>query len=113
PSMVVGGAGSFSACGAIAPGLVRNLYDACARQSYEQAKALQYALSHLWHILSVGYPASIKAAMELMGRPAGASRLPIRPLSEESTRRLRAELERLGIIHGEPHGWTHQTVTAQ
>src|SRR3990172_10350391 len=60
PSMVVGGAGSFSACGAIAPGLVRDLYAACAGQSYEQAKALQYTVSHLWHILSVGYPASVK-----------------------------------------------------
>lgn len=112
PSMVVGGAGSFSACGAIAPMLVQDLYRACVSQAYEQAKVLQYAISQLWHILSAGYPASIKAAMGLMGRPAGVPRLPIRSLSKENTQRLHADLERMGVFEREPHGWAPRAVTA-
>jgi len=106
PSMVVGGAGSFSACGAIAPGLVRSLYEACAGGSLERAQALQYTLSQLWQVLSAGYPASIKAAMALMGRPAGQPRLPITPLGEDQVARLRTKLEQLGVLEREPFGWS-------
>ncbi|MBI3067707.1 MAG: hypothetical protein HYY79_02140 [Betaproteobacteria bacterium] len=39
-------------------------------------------------------------------RPAaGVKGVPIRPLDEAGKRRLRAELEGMGIFETEPHGW--------
>jgi 4-hydroxy-tetrahydrodipicolinate synthase len=105
PSMPVGGAGAFSACGAVAPRLVQAVYDACAARDYERARPLQHRLSHLFNIIKVNYPATIKAAMEIMGRPAGPTRRPILPLDPAGVRRLRADLEKLGILADEAHGW--------
>jgi 4-hydroxy-tetrahydrodipicolinate synthase len=105
PGMAVGGAGAFSACGAVAPRLVKAVYDACAAKDYDRARPLQYKLSHLFNIIKVGYPATIKAAMEFMGRPAGHTRKPILPLDGPGHKRLRVELEKLGILAEEPQGW--------
>jgi len=105
PSMPVGGAGAFSACGAVAPRLVKAVYDACAAVDYDRARPLQHKLSHLFNIIKVNYPATIKAAMEIMGRPAGPTRKPILPLDAAAAKRLRADLEKLGTLAEEPHGW--------
>jgi 4-hydroxy-tetrahydrodipicolinate synthase len=105
PSMVLGGAGCMSVFGAVAPNLVRDLSHACVAKDYDRALNLQDKASHLVQLFKVEYPASIKAAMEIMGRPVGTTRLPIRWLSEEDKRRLRVELEALGILDQEPHGW--------
>jgi dihydrodipicolinate synthase/N-acetylneuraminate lyase len=53
----------------------------------------------------VNYPAGIKAAMEILGRPAGRTRKPIPPLEADLAKRMRAELEKMGILAEEPHGW--------
>ncbi len=105
PSMPVGGAGSFSPCGEVAPRLVKSLYDACAAGDYERARPLQQKLSRLFHILKEGYPAGFKCAMEIMGRPVGRTRKPILPLDAAGFKRVEAGLESLGILSEEPHGW--------
>lgn len=53
----------------------------------------------------MNYPAGIKAAMDLLGRPAGGTRKPIPPLDLGALKRLRGELEKLGTFSEEPHGW--------
>ena len=103
--MVVGGVGSFSACGAVAPTLVRDLYDACASGEFHRAKELQHKVSHLYNIIKVGYPSTIKAAMEIMGRPAGETRKPVSPTSAEAKALLRKKLTEIGIPDSEPQGW--------
>lgn len=105
PGMAVGGAGAFSACGAVAPRLVKAVYEACAAGDYQRARPLQHKLSHLIQLIKVNYPAGIKAAMALLGRPAGPSRKPVPPLDRDALKRLRAELEKLGVLAEEPHGW--------
>jgi dihydrodipicolinate synthase/N-acetylneuraminate lyase len=105
PTMVMGAIGSMSAIGGVAPRLVRELYQTCAQGRYDQARKLQDQASHIWQIFKVEYPAPIKAAMEIMGRPVGPTRLPIRPFNQEQKKRLREELEKLGILEQEPHGW--------
>ncbi|MFQ5913439.1 MAG: dihydrodipicolinate synthase family protein [Nitrospinota bacterium] len=105
PSMVVGGAGSFSACGAVAPKLIHNLYHACADGDFRRARDFQHKLSRLWSVIKVGYPSTIKAAMEIMGRPVGDTRKPITPLGEEAKSRLRRQLAEFGILEEEPRGW--------
>lgn len=105
PGMAVGGAGSFCACGAVAPRLVKAVYDACAAGDYTRARPLQYKLSHLFNIIKVDYPSGIKAAMALMGRASGPTRKPIPSLAPSALRRLESELEQLGILADEPLGW--------
>jgi 4-hydroxy-tetrahydrodipicolinate synthase len=105
PAMAIGGAGTFSACGAVAPRLVRAVYDACAAGDYARARPLQHRLSHLYTIISVGYPATIKAALTILGRPCGHTRKPIQPLDADALKRLERELEALGMLRDEPHGW--------
>jgi len=105
-SMPVGGAGCFSPSALIAPGLVRSLYEACRDGDYERARPLQYRVSALWHLLrETGYPASVKAAMAMFGRPAGGVRLPLLDLDERAADRLRRGLADLGLLDTEPHGW--------
>ena len=105
PGMVVGGAGAFSACGAVAPRLVKAVYDACAAGDYVRARPLQYKLSHLFNAIKIDYPSGIKAAMAFMGRAAGPTRKPIPSLDSIGLRRIQSELEKLGILAEEPHGW--------
>ncbi len=105
PSFVVGGAGSFSGAGAVAPRLVRRLYDACKRRDLVEALKLQYQFSELWQVLQAGYPASIKAAMALMGRPVGKTRQPIPYLSVDGAKNLERRLNQLGLLEDEVRGW--------
>jgi 4-hydroxy-tetrahydrodipicolinate synthase len=105
PAMAIGGAGTFSACGAVAPRLVKAVYDACAAGDYVRARPLQHRLSHLYTIISVGYPATIKAALTILGRPCGHTRKPIQALDADALKRLERELEALGMLRDEPHGW--------
>ena len=105
PAMALGGAGAFSACGEVAPRLLRDLYEACAKGEMERARALQHKVGKLLKVLMVNYPASIKYAMELMGRPVGKTRLPILPLTDEAKAKVRKDLENLGVLDREPRGW--------
>ena len=105
PSMALGGSGTFSACAEVAPRLIRELYEACAKQEYGRARPLQYRVGQLLRVLMVNYPATIKYAMELLGRQVGQTRLPILPLSDEAKAKTREALQKLGILESEPHGW--------
>jgi len=105
-SMPVGGAGCFSPSAALAPGLILSLYEACRAGDTARARPLQYRVSALWHLLrETGYPASVKAAMALFGRPAGGVRLPLLDLDDHQVARLRRGLADLDLLDTEPHGW--------
>ncbi len=105
PGMALGGSGAFSAVGGVAPRLVKAVYDACAAKEFERARPLQYKLSRLYYLIRVNYPAGIKAAMEIMGRPVGKTRKPISPLDADAMKRMRTEMEKIGMLAEEPHGW--------
>lgn len=111
PSTVVGGSGCFSALGGVAPVLVRRLYDACAAGAFDEALVLQHEFSHLYKFLQIGYPATIKAAMALMGRPVGGTRRPLKNLSAEAVETLAERLREFTILEQEPRGWEVQVRT--
>ena len=48
------------------------------------------------------FPASVKAALDLLGRPGGPPRDPIRPLTAEQRQTLRASMQRAGLLEAEP-----------
>jgi 4-hydroxy-tetrahydrodipicolinate synthase len=106
PSVSMGGVGSMSISGGVAPRLMQKLYDLCAAGRFFEAAPLQDKASHLWQLFKPEYPSAIKAAMEMMGRPVGPVRGPMRNPTAEQRRKLRGELETLGIFDGsEPTGW--------
>ena len=105
-SVPVGGSGCFSACSEIAPRLVQALYQACVRADMERARELQYKVRRLLKLAMHDYPATIKYAMELMGRPVGLTRKPIQPLTEDEKGMVKAELALLGALETEPRGWS-------
>ncbi len=104
-SVPVGGRGCFSACSEVAPRLVLSLYKACAAMDIRGALPLQYKVRQLLALLMQNYPATIKYAMELMGRPVGQTRKPIQPPNAGTKAHVQEVLKSLGVLEAEPRGW--------
>ena len=62
-------------------------------------------MSRLWALFRNQYPSSLKGGMVIMGRPVGPTRAPLPTASAERIAYIRRELETLGILDTEPHGW--------
>jgi 4-hydroxy-tetrahydrodipicolinate synthase len=105
PSVPLGGIGCYSAAGSICPNLCLALYDACVAQDWPRARELQYKMTLLWHLFKDQYPSSLKGGMVIMGRPVGPTRQPLPTATPERQAFIRTQLERLGIMNSEPHGW--------
>jgi len=105
PSVPLGGVGSYSAAGSICPNLCNRLFDACVAADWPRARELQYTLSRLWLLFRDQYPSSLKGGMVIMGRPVGPTRAPLPTATPERQDHIRAQLEELGILQTEPHGW--------
>jgi len=105
PGMAVGAAGTFSVCGAIAPRLIKQLVDLCVAGEFAAALPLQHRMSALYNLLKPGYPARIKAASGILGRPCGDVRQPLSVLDHAAEKELEADLDRMGLLADEPHGW--------
>lgn len=105
PSVPLGGAGSFSSAGAICPNLCRQLFDACANAEWARARELQSKVSRIWLLFRDQYPSSLKGGMVMMGRPVGPTRSPLPTATQERQQYIRSQLEELGIMDTEPHGW--------
>lgn len=106
PSLSMGGVGSMSISGGVAPRMMQKLFDLCAAGQFFEAGPLQDKASHLWQLFKPEYPSAIKAAMDMMGRPVGPVRGPMRDLDAGQKQKLRKELESIGIFDGsEPTGW--------
>ena len=56
-------------------------------------------------VMMHNYPATVKYAMELMGRPVGLTRKPILPPTAEEKAWVKSELTALDILETEPRGW--------
>lgn len=105
PSVALGGAGSYSSAGAICPNLCVELYECCASGKWARARELQYKLSQLWLIFRDQYPSSLKGGCVIMGRPVGPTRPPLPTASPERIKFIEKQLDQLGILQSEPHGW--------
>jgi 4-hydroxy-tetrahydrodipicolinate synthase len=105
PSVPLGGVGSYSSAGAICPNLCNEAFAACVAGDWEKARELQYKLSRLWLLFRDQYPSSLKGGMVMMGRPVGPTRPPLPTATKERQEFIRRELEALGILDSEPHGW--------
>jgi 4-hydroxy-tetrahydrodipicolinate synthase len=96
-----GAAGAVGLTMNVAPKLATDLYaafragdHALARQKQAQIAVLREGLPRFG-----SYPAWVKEALTLMGLPAGPTRKPIQPLSDEQRAGLRAFLQSAGMIN--------------
>jgi dihydrodipicolinate synthase/N-acetylneuraminate lyase len=72
---MIGGSGALSAISAIAPNLVRQVYDLCRKEQYIDARKAQEHIAALRHLLkSPRFETGLKAALRVMGRDCGQPR---------------------------------------
>ena len=105
PAGVIGGIGVCSPLSAVAPGLVKQVYELCAKQQFTQARAGQEDLAELAHRLKIAGLAGLKGALRALGRDCGHPRPPARALSEAEQTALAADLQAMKFLQAEPRGW--------
>jgi 4-hydroxy-tetrahydrodipicolinate synthase len=101
----IGATGLFSPLAAVAPKLIRKLYDLCRDQKLFQARAAQEDVGALRQLLKKGDVARLKSALRIMGRDCGVPRPPLMPLEADPAAGLVAELDGIGVLAAEPRGW--------
>ena len=102
---VIGGSSVFSPLAGVAPRLVRELYDLCAKQQFTQARKAQEDIAALHHLVKKAGFAGLKGATRAMGRDCGEPRPPARALGEIESGKLVEEVSAMGFLRAEPRGW--------
>lgn len=93
-----GAQGAIPASCNIAPDLCVGIYETFVKGDTEAAKGLQARLHPIRMAMTLGTGnGAVKEAMALLGRPAGPSRSPLTPLSDEKRQKLKAILEKAGV----------------
>jgi len=98
PIIALGGRGVISVASNIAPKEMSTLVNAALAGNFQEAKRIHYKLLPLFDVLFVETsPAPLKKAMSIVGLPDGSVRLPLVPVSEESTQKIKVALDQLGL----------------
>jgi 4-hydroxy-tetrahydrodipicolinate synthase len=98
PIIALGGRGVISVASNIAPKEMSTLVNAALAGNFQEAKRIHYKLLPLFDVLFVETsPAPLKKAMSIVGLPDGSVRLPLVPVSEESTQKIKVVLDQLGL----------------
>ena len=98
-SLVMGAKGAVAATSTAFPELVVEIYENFKAGNRDKALKAQERVAKLRAVLRGYTPiAAYKKALEFRGIQAGPPRLPLRPLTPEEARRLKGELEALGLV---------------
>jgi 4-hydroxy-tetrahydrodipicolinate synthase len=99
PFLELGGRGGICVHTHVVGPQVAELVRAVRRGDLEAARRLDEETEPALEILKVvGNPIGIKAALNLLGHEVGGHRLPLVPASDDETARIRALLERQGLL---------------
>jgi 4-hydroxy-tetrahydrodipicolinate synthase len=99
PFVAAGGKGVVSVSSNVAPRLMADLVAAALANDTKKALELQLKLQPLHRVLfSESNPIPVKMALHLMGRFGLEIRPPLFPMTEAGTAKLRAELQKLGLV---------------
>lgn len=91
PMISFGGAGSFTVAGNIIPHIMKKMTSLALTGKMEEAEQLHFEYYDLFEALRFETnPMSAKMALNLMGLPGGGLRMPLTPLSEEKTAKLKS-----------------------
>ncbi|MGE5524741.1 MAG: dihydrodipicolinate synthase family protein [Rhodospirillaceae bacterium] len=102
---LLGGKGVFSPLSAVAPRLVRRMYELCVKEQYVEAREAQESIGALHHVVKINGLAGLKAAMRAMGRDCGIPRPPARSLTESEYGALEQAIRGMAFLKDEPKGW--------
>lgn len=101
-STALGAPGHVGSVGAQVMGdAPRRLWDLVHSGEFEEARQLQFKLYVLQTEGMFGngtWPAQLKAAMNMLGKPGGYPREPILPITDEQEKRIRNTLDKLGLL---------------
>lgn len=99
PMLSLGGVGAISVASNILPGKISNMVVSYLKGDVQTAREIHYELLPLFESLFLETnPAPVKEAMNLLGRPAGAPRLPLVEVTEDTRAKLKEDLSNLGLI---------------
>lgn len=99
PFIFSGGRGVVSVSANVVPREMADLCSAALGGEIPKARALQLKLQPLHRLLFVEpNPTPVKMALHLMGKFGQEIRSPLLPMTEANTAKLKAELERLGVL---------------
>jgi 4-hydroxy-tetrahydrodipicolinate synthase len=95
----LGGAGVVSVAAHVAGEAIGEMLRLVDKGDLEAARAINQRMLPVFHGLFItSNPIPLKAAMELIGQPAGPPRLPLVPATAEEVDRVRSALVRGGIL---------------
>ncbi len=101
PFLELGGTGGVCVHTHVFGRQVREMVRRFRSGDVEGARAIDRELEPAYELLKVAVnPIGIKAALTLTGRDVGGLRLPLVPATEEEKERIRAALERAGLLAG-------------
>lgn len=99
PGLLAGSQGAILGSANVCPELSLEVVRLFAAGRLQEAWVVQNRLTRFWLAMSLGsFPAPVKAAVELLGLPAGAPRRPVAPLNADRREALRRELRAMEVI---------------
>jgi 4-hydroxy-tetrahydrodipicolinate synthase len=99
PLVCLGATGVISVTSHVAGDRMRRMIDLAREGDLSGARAIHQELLPLYSILFMTTsPIPVKAAMGLLGQPAGPPRLPLVPATEDQLGRLKAALQEAGTL---------------
>jgi len=98
-AFVMGAPGAILAIGNIAPKMLVQMLGLVGAGRVAQARTLYFKLLPIARAISssVNFPAPVKEAVKLLGRPSGPPRLPILPVDAKEAASIRAALKVAGL----------------
>lgn len=99
PIMSLGGKGVISVASHVIPQQMHDMVELCLKNDYEAASKLQLEYLDIINDLFIEVnPIPVKEAMNMTGWNAGPCRLPLCDMSEDNKAKLRATLEKHGLV---------------
>ena len=99
PIMSVGGLGVISVLSNIAPRQTHEICQKCLDGDYATARELQFkAFALVKALFSEVNPIPVKSALKMIGFEAGPLRLPLTEMEPENKEKLKAEMQKYGLI---------------
>jgi 4-hydroxy-tetrahydrodipicolinate synthase len=97
--MSLGGKGVISTVANVAPKQTAQLAQACLAGRWDEARTMQFQLIPLIRSLFIETnPIPVKTALALMGKCSGELRLPMTPMAEGNSQRLKVALGDFGLL---------------
>jgi 4-hydroxy-tetrahydrodipicolinate synthase len=101
----IGATAMFAPLAAIAPSLLRALFELCRDDRLFEARAAQEEVASLRQLVKAGGVAGLKAALAARGRDCGKPRPPLQALDARTAEALMRDLDSIAVLRNEPRGW--------